>query len=220
MPLPPIIATMERPGPPQRQNLRFAKAFFEVFDLDRTVELLGGAGAQEVGDATPEADRWFYWQEPAPRTGPSATFLIRLRGGRMVLEGPSAEAVGRGWRALEASLEPAALPRVAAGDDLGRFLPRRRKHSADRPESWNREHERKVLDEFYSSFCDRWTRLPQARLDGRSPREAAADPALRAQLDRLLATMERVEEERRARGLPSFSVEDLRAALAEYEPWH
>lgn len=211
---------MDRPTPPQRQTLRFAKAFFEVFDAARTVELLAGVGAQEIGDPAAETDRWFYWQEPVTRDSPRATFLIRLRDARMVLEGPSAEAVGRGWRALEPSLEPAARPRVAAGDDLGRFLPRRRKHSADRPESWNREHERKVLDEFYAAFCDRWTRLPQARLDGRSPREAAADPALRQQLDRLLSTMERVEEERRARGLPSFSVDDLRAALDGGETWH
>lgn len=209
---------MTRPAPPQRQSLRFCKAFFEVFDLPRTVEMLGAAGAQEIGDPDPDADRWFYWQEP-PHAGPRATFLIRLKGVRLVLEGPTPDAVGRGWRALEPGLEPAARPRVAAGDDLGRFLPRKRRHSADLPESWGREHERKVLDEFYAAFRERWASLPQSRLGGRSPREAAADPELRDRLERLLGTMERVEQERRARGLPSFSVEDLRATLEEVATW-
>ena len=219
MPLPPIIPAMHRPDPPQRQNLRFCKAFFEVFDGARTLELLGAAGAQELGDPTPDADRWFYWQEPPHRRGPQATFLIRLRGARMVLEGPSSDAVGRGWRALEPTLAPAAKPRVAAGDDLGRFLPRHRRHSADRPESWGREHERRVLDEFYTAFCDRWTRLPQGRLEGRTPQEAVRDPRLRPRLEELLDRMEHVEQERRSRGLASFSVEDLRAALAGDEMW-
>jgi hypothetical protein len=211
---------MERPAPPQRQTLSFFKAFFEVFDLPDTKRRLERAGALEVGEPAAGGDLWLYWQEP-PLTGiPRATFLIRLRGSRMVLEGPTAEAVGRGWRALEADLGPAAKPRVAAGDDLGRFLPSKRSHSADRPESWGRGHEREVLAEFYAAFCDRWTRLPQARLDGRTPSEAASDPELRPRLEALLDGMEKIEQQRRARGLDSFIVADLRAAVEGYGTCH
>ncbi len=199
---------------PQRQDLRFCKAFFEILDRTATCRALDRAGAVEfVGGDDILADRWYRWDRPEPAGDVAVSFLVRLTSTRLVLEGPTPESVGRGWRVLDELLQPHARARVAAGDDLGRFLPRPRKHSADRPESWSKEHERRVLQEFYAAFVRRWTNLPHPRLDGRTPRQAATDPALAPDLERLLQRMARVEEERRARGIPGISVDRLRAAL-------
>lgn len=199
---------------PQRHELRFAKAFFEVRDRPGTHARLLGAGALELSDGSADADRWYLWQEESRGSGrPRHRFLVRMRGQRLVLEGPDAAAVGRGWRQLDRALRPLSVARVAAGDDLARFLPRQRLHSADRPESWSREHEAQVLGEFYAAFCERWVRTPHPRLGGASPRTAASDPSLRPTLELLLARMERVEQERRARMMPSICVRELRGIL-------
>jgi hypothetical protein len=203
------------PARQQRDDLRFAKAFFEVFDRPGTHARLLASGALELSDGSADADRWYLWRDERPAADASrgARFLVRLRERRLVLEGPSPEAVGRGWRALERALKPCSVARVAAGDDLARFLPRHRRHAADRPESWSPEYEAQVLGEFYAVFCRRWAATPHPRLDGRSPLDAARDPALRPRLEELLARMDRVEEERRARRMPSISVGDLRNTL-------
>ena len=199
---------------PQRRELRFAKAFFEVRDHPGTHARLLESGALELSDGSAEADRWYLWQEePRAPGSPRHRFLVRMCGRRLVLEGPDAAAVGRGWRQLDRALRPMAVARVAAGDDLARFLPRPRRHSADRPESWSREHEARVLEEFYAAFCARWICTPHPRLGGASPRAAAVDPALRPMLELLLERMERVETERRARMMPSISVDELRDIL-------
>lgn len=215
MPYPPIIVGMSARLPaPQRDRLRFFKAFFEVHDEQSVRDRLLGAGAVPLDAGLSESDGWFLWQESAPPPPtPRARFLLRQRGRRLVLEGPSAASVGRGWRELERRLGSAASARVAAGDDLGRFLPRQRRHSADRPESWSREYQNRVLAEFYSVFRSRWAATPHPRLEGRTPREAAEIPALRAALEALLERMEKVEAERVQRDLPAISVSDLRGDL-------
>ncbi len=208
-----IIRRMSAPlTSPQRSSLRFCKAFFEVDDLAATHESLLALGAQELSEATGDGavDRWYWWQDAG--LGGDA-FLLRLRHTRLVLEGATAGSVGRGWRALDQHLRPHAKARVAAGDDLARFVPRRRPHTADRPESWSPEHEALVLVEFYASFAARWARQPHARLDGLSPLEALEVPDKRGCVDQLLARMTRIEEERRLRGMASFAVEDLRRAV-------
>ena len=219
--LPPYNRGMARPGsPPQRQTLRFCKAFFEVSDRLETRQRLLSAGALELvgpaGTQSEAADLWYRWDEPSEATSPPAiSFLIRITGHRLVLEGPTGAAVGRGWRALDAQLRPHARARVAAGDDLGRFLPRQRRHSADRPESWSREHQDRVLQEFYAAFCQRWARQPHPQLDGKTPLEAASDPTLSSRLDALLSRMEKVEERRRERHMASISVEELKRTLGK-----
>lgn len=211
-----IIRRMGTPTGPQRRQLRFCKAFFEVREPAALGSLLTEAGAIELGTGGEGApmDAWYLWEEPPTRPGvPRARFVIRLRDRRLVLEGPTAASVGRGWRALDRQLRPAAVARVAAGDDLGRFLPAKRKHSADRPESWSREHERKVLREFYSVFCRRWATTPHRRLAEKTPLQASKDERLRPELLALLERMEAIEEKRRDRGMQTFSVDDLRRTV-------
>ncbi len=200
----------------QRSSLRFCKAFFEVTDNAATHECLLRLGAQELSEAIGDAatECWYWWyggRDDADRRYDA--FLLRLRPARLVLEGATAASVGRGWRVLDQQLRPHARARVAARDDLARFVPGRRQHSADRPETWSAGHEARVLAEFYASFAARWARQPHSRLGGMSPLDALRHPAKRACVDELLARMERLEEERRQRGMQSFAVEDLRRAV-------
>lgn len=208
---------LETEPAPQRRSLRFCKAFFEVLSFDKTRQRLLAARALEIlGPASDrgDAEYWYRWDEPdGDRAHVPVSYLIRLTARRLVLEGPSPAAIGRGWRALDEQLRPYARARVAAGDDLARFLPRQRRHSADRPESWSREHENKVLAEFYAAFCKRWAHQPHPLLGGRTPLEASGDPSLRNCLEQVLRRMERLEEQRRARRMPGFSVADLRRTV-------
>lgn len=203
------------PAQPQRHSLQFCKAFFEVHDGPSTHDRLVDAGAIEM--SAPErgglVDRWYLWREGPGSGTQQAAFLLRLRPHRMVLEGPTPAAVGRGWRELDKQVRPHATATVAAGDRLDRFLPRKRAHSGDRPESWSAEHENKVLAEFYAAFCHRWANTPHGLLDGRTPRQAADDESLAQRLESLLARMDHLEEERLTRGMASFSAQELRAAV-------
>ena len=198
---------------PQRSSLRFCKAFFEVMDAAETHVRLLRLGAQELSEGA-DVDRWYWWQNGPEDDGLRRdALLLRLRPARLVLEGATAASVSRGWRMLDQRLRPHARARVAARDDLTRFVPRQRRHSADQPESWSVEYEAKVLAEFYAAFAARWARQPHLRLGGLSPLEALQHPDKRWRVDELLARMRHVEEERRARGMESFAVEDLRRAV-------
>ena len=204
------------PTLPQRSSLRFCKAFFEVTNSAATHERLLSLGAQELSEPSGDAaaDRWYWWHgERGDGDASYDAFLLRLRPARLVLEGATAGSVGRAWRVLDQELRPHARARVAARDDLTRFVPGRRQHSADRPETWSAEHEARVLAEFYALFAARWARQPHARLGGMSPLEALQHPEKRPCVDELLGRMERLEEERRQRGMESFAVEDLRRAV-------
>jgi hypothetical protein len=198
-----------RPARPQRANLRFCKAFFEIADHTATHDRLLAAGAQELVADT--SQRWYLWNPPDEASG--SGFLVRTRGSRLVLEGPDPTAVGRAWRQLEEQLRPAALARVAVGDDLSRFLPKPRRRTADRPESFSAEHEAQVLAEFHAALCVRWADVPQQRLNGMSPREAAADRAGQPLLEELLRRMRIVEEERVSRGMATVSVDELERSV-------
>lgn len=206
---------MSRPTPPQRHSLRFCKAFFEILQADATHAALIAAGAELMVEA-PGGDRWYAWREPdrgSPHHGAPATFLLRVSATRLVLEGPTPATVGRGWRSLQPLVAPHAVPRVAAGDDLHRFVGRSRRLAADRPETWDRDYEIRVLAEFYSAFCSRWAEQPQARLDGLSPRQAASVPHLRPALVELLTRLERIQRERQERGMASIDIDALRGEL-------
>ena len=198
-----------RSAQPQRANLRFCKAFFEIDDGTATHDRLLAAGAQEIVADTNQ--RWYLWNPPDAKS-PSA-FLVRTRGPRLVLEGPDPDAVGRAWRQLDEQLRPAARARVAVGDDLSRFLPKPRRRTADRPESFSREHEAQVLAEFHAALCVRWADAPQRRLNGMTPRQAAQDRDGQSLLDELLRRMRIVEEERRSRGMPAVSVDELERSV-------
>lgn len=218
MPYPPIMGVMHEPATPQRDALRFCKAFFEILDPREAQRRLVEIGAYPVGGPAtePASDDpvWLWWladDDSGPLAG--TPFLVRMFRDRMVLEGPSAWAVGLGWRLIADTLEGAAVPRVAAGDDLARFLPQARKRSHDRPETLSPEQERRVLREFYDAFAERWIRTPHPRLGGRTPLEAVHDSGLRDTLDNVLESLSAVEEARRERGQPCFSMERIRMAL-------
>ena len=182
-------------------------------DCSATHDRLLAAGAQELVADTNQ--RWYLWNPPD--AGAEIAFLVRTRGSRLVLEGPDAASVGRAWRQLDEQLQPAARARVAVGDDLARFLPKPRRRTADRPESFSAAHEATVLAEFHEALCVRWADLPQQRLEGMTPRQAASDRTGQALLDELLRRMRIVEEERRSRGMPTVSVDALERSVFAIE---
>lgn len=206
------------PTPSQRRTLRFCKAFFEVNDLEDTRRLLAVHEIEPLSAASvPQRAgcTWYLWETAPGEVEPGgAVFWLRLFRNRLVLEGPDPRALGRGWRRLAEIVEGAATPRVAAGDDLARFLPRPRRRSADRPETLSKEEQETILREFYAAFHGRWIEQPQAALGGLSPRQAMERPELREIVEELLARLERIEEQRRKRGQASFSVDRLRQLLA------
>jgi hypothetical protein len=58
-----------------------------------------------------------------------------------------------------------------------------------------------------------WLDAPIPALGGKSPREAARDPAMREQLEELLKTLEYVEEQKRREGKPCIDITNLRREL-------
>ena len=147
------------PTPCQRNELRFCKAFFEVRDLHATRRKLRENGMLAVAQADPNSKRevaLYWWEaEIGGPQGAEAVFLVRLFPARLILEGPSATAIGHGWRLLAEILDGAAVARVASGDELRRFLPKPASTSADQPQTLDKEAESKVLAEFYAGFCRR-----------------------------------------------------------------
>jgi hypothetical protein len=210
---------MSTPDTPQRSTLRFCKAFFEVEDAVDVRRRLEALGAYPLGatDGRGTGPLVLWWEAGADAGDLAGTpFVVRLFARRMVLEGPTASAVAAGWRYAAEILAGACTPRVAAGDDLGRFLPRPGKRSRDRPETLDREQEDRVLGEFYAAFAERWITTPHPCLGGRTPAEARRDRSLAAALDDVLAALEAIEEARSERGQPCFSVDRIRTALDRY----
>ena len=60
---------------------------------------------------------------------------------------------------------------------------------------------------------DEWLNTPVPKLGGKSPREAARDPAMRAELDEMFKVLEYIEEQKRADGETYLDVADLRREL-------
>jgi hypothetical protein len=72
-----------------------------------------------------------------------------------------------------------------------------------------RQVEQQYVDEHYGKWLD----LPLPALDGKTPRQAAGIPEMRAQLVDLLKFVENVEERKRRGGGTSYDVSKLKAAL-------
>ncbi len=60
---------------------------------------------------------------------------------------------------------------------------------------------------------EKWLATPMRNLDGRSPREAARDPAMREALEEMFKAMEYIEEQKRRNDEPYFDVADVRRKL-------
>ena len=63
------------------------------------------------------------------------------------------------------------------------------------------------------ALLKKWLDAPAPNLGGRSPREAARDPAIREAFDEMLKAFEYIEEQRHRDGEPYFDVVDVRRKL-------
>jgi hypothetical protein len=70
-----------------------------------------------------------------------------------------------------------------------------------------------IMDRVLKAERDEWLNSPVVVLNGRSPREAAHDPAMREQIDELFKVIDYIEEQKRQRGEPSLDVADMRREL-------
>lgn len=59
----------------------------------------------------------------------------------------------------------------------------------------------------------KWLNEPIPALGGKTPRQAASDPAMREQLEELLKSVEYTEERRRRAGEPCIDIADIRRDL-------
>jgi hypothetical protein len=75
------------------------------------------------------------------------------------------------------------------------------------------EVEEALLREMMADQLAEWLDTPVPALDGKSPRAASRDPALREPLEELLKIFEYMEEQRRREGKPYIDVTDLRREL-------
>jgi len=70
-----------------------------------------------------------------------------------------------------------------------------------------------LVREMMATQSAEWLDSPVPALDGKSPRAASRDPAMREQLEELLKTVEYVEERRRREGEPYVDIAGLRREL-------
>ncbi len=75
------------------------------------------------------------------------------------------------------------------------------------------EVEETLVRELMEGWREKWLATPAPALDGKSPRAASRDPAMREQLEELLKTVEYIEEQKRRAGKSYISVADLRREL-------
>ena len=60
------------------------------------------------------------------------------------------------------------------------------------------------------ALLEKWLDTPVPKLGGRSPREAARDPAMREAFDEMFKAFEYIAEQKRRDGEPYFDVADVR----------
>ncbi len=75
------------------------------------------------------------------------------------------------------------------------------------------EVEEALVREMMAARRAKWLDTPVPALDGKSPRAASRDPAMREQLEELLKAIEYIEEQKRREGEPYIDVADMRREL-------
>ncbi len=86
-------------------------------------------------------------------------------------------------------------------------LPRRARRRAMSRKEW--EIERRMIAEQFQ----KWPDTPIPVLDGKTPRQAAGDPAMRERLEEVLKAIEYSEEQKRRAGEPYMDINNLRREL-------
>lgn len=176
-----------------REPVSFARAHYRVEDHDAVRRALAGCEALE-----PEEDgSRFTWFREVDEEERRVLGTIELKGGKLVLECMSDQRLERGKRLLE-ELAGAWLRHrgdthqdpwqaVAEARARGRRPPR-----DELPPEVSAELVQRVLQKHYR----KWPDEPLPALDGRTPRECAAEPTGRRRLAKLLDSMEALEAQK------------------------
>ena len=192
-------------------ELVFSKAAYRVLNRERVLEAL--EGEELIGDRQDEDGTVrFTWFETATMTdnGRRALGSLCLDGERLVLECMSRQRLKRGIAllhklaglALEEKLTEFQSPQAAM-----RNMPQ------PGPERAPLEGESQLMSELKERHFRSWPDINLPALDGRTPREAARDAAVRPRLIGLLKSIENSEEHERVVGKAWFDVSRLKSEL-------
>jgi hypothetical protein len=192
--------------------LVFSRAIFKVLDDAALMRALESSDVLECRDP---AEGWFDWYEkPGEQDSPRRVLgSLRVEGGRLVLETNSRERLVRG-RELVESLAGAVLSHL--GDEFTGLeaAMRKTKHSGPKPVSGiPPEIERELIQEVMAEHYRTWPDTPLPALEGKTPRQAVATSAGRAQVADLLKFIENGEERNRSEGRAWFDISELKAEL-------
>lgn len=141
----------------------------------------------------------------------------RLAGDLLHVETQSAERGRRARRLVESLAGPVVRHRSTSHEDLRRqVLERLRDDVPERrdepPEATEPELEEAVLGE-YARHYRRWLDEPVPALEGRTPRQASGEPALRPRLEELLGGLTRMYEQSLKQGRPAYDASWMREEL-------
>jgi hypothetical protein len=193
-------------------ELVFSKARYAVQDEDAVRHALDESKAFEP-EEDPAAYAWLDDTEDA-MGGRRAFGHVHIAGGELTLECSTRQRLERGK----------ALLQFLAGDQLRHLdddfttwqaAMRDRTPSAEPPKGSGLppEVERELVQKVLAEHYRKWPDTPLTGLNGKTPREAMATPAGRAQVVDLLKYLQNGEEHKRRDGLAWFDVSKLKADL-------
>lgn len=179
-----------------------------------TFEVADDAVLSAALDASPELKRLeasaWGWSGKNPRGEVVSLGRLDLTDGALVLETTSVERGERGRRLVEALAGEAVRHRSTTHEDLAnKVRDRLRAEGCDRSapsraDEIPREVAEDLVQNHYARHYRAWIDEPVPALDGRTPREAAKDAALRARLVDLLRQLERMYQDALRSDTPAY----------------
>lgn len=227
--LPPLYhqAWLARPTVPTLVNydgeaLLDTKAHYDVSERNRAAVIRKLDGIEGLDRDEGERLRWTWSGVGASRPEPIARGTVSLEGGRLVLHTLSRERAERGRAMLEAALGELVAHRLTESSDtqaaVERTLANGERHEdvGELPPEL-REPATAAVEAHYQAHYEKWIDEPVPMFDGKTPREAAASPRLRARVHQAMKDLERMFEYALEHGQPGFDPSWLREELGVFE---
>jgi len=190
----------------------FSEAAYEVLDQ---AALMRALESSEVLDHIDPAEGRFDWHEkPRAEDGRRRSLgMLRVEGGRLLLETNSRERLARGRELVESLAGTAVRHQRDKFTGLETAM-RKAKRSGPKPESGlPPEIERELVQKFMAEHYRTWPDTPLPALGGKTPRQAVDTPEGRSQVADLLKFIENGEAHKRRLGEAWYDITPLKAEL-------